>query len=89
MPAAQDTINKLIDKEVEEANRTLKAFIDKLLKPWFGIDGRRFDLPYLDFERAYPELVEQIEEKKNELKDKIAAKVKAEMRTFYTQLFGF
>ena len=42
----------------------MRAYIDKLIKPWYGIDGRRFDLPYLEFERAYPNLLEQIEEKK-------------------------
>ena len=70
MPAVQALIDQLVDREIEEANRILKGFVDKLLKPWYTVDGRRFDLPYLDFDKAYPSLCEQINAKKLELKEK-------------------
>lgn len=89
LPAAQAIINQVIDREVEDANRLLKSFVEKLLKPWYSVDGRRFDLPYLEFEGAYEELEAQVRAKKEELKEKISSKLKAEMRTFYSQLFDF
>lgn len=47
LPAVQKIVNQILDREVEDANKTLKTFIDRVLKPWNNIDGRKFDLAYL------------------------------------------
>lgn len=38
----QKVIDKILDQEIKEANRTLKKFIDEQLKGWEAINGQRF-----------------------------------------------
>ena len=61
LPAVQLLIDALIDREVEEANRILKSYVDKMLKPWNSLDSRKFDISFLEFEKVYSDLSDQIE----------------------------
>lgn len=61
LPAVQLLIDALIDREVEEANRILKSYVDKMLKPWNSLDNRKFDISFLEFEKVYSDLSDQIE----------------------------
>lgn len=61
LPAIQLLIDALIDREVEEANRILKSYVDKMLKPWNSLDNRKFDISFLEFEKVYSDLSDQIE----------------------------
>lgn len=58
-----------------------------MLKPWNSLDNRKFDISFLEFEKVYPDLLEQIEEKKKELKENIGNKLKIELAHFYCKLF--
>lgn len=87
LPAVQVLVDTVIDREVEEANRILKSYVDKMLKPWNSLDNRKFDISYLEFEKVYPDLLEQIEEKKKELRENIGNKLKIELAHFYCKLF--
>ena len=58
-----------------------------MLKPWNSLDNRKFDISFLEFQKVYPDLLEQIEEKKKELKENIGNKLKIELGNFYCKLF--
>lgn len=89
LPAIQKIVNQLLEREVDEANKILKNYIEKVLKPWNSIDGRKFDLLYLEFEKSYPEILQNIDSKKKQLKETIAQKVKGEIRELFIKIFNF
>ena len=83
----QKIIDGLLDKEIKEGNKVLKTHIDSELEKWKVIDGKNFNFTYIQFEEEYLKIEERINEIKKELKSSIAAKLKKELRVFYSALF--
>lgn len=61
----------------------LKKYIDEQLKGWENINGNKFELGYVEFDKEVPKIQERIKEKKDEIKGNIKAKMKKEIRTLF------
>lgn len=86
-PEVQKIVETLLERELSEANRILKAKAENELQAWKHLDGKTFSTSYLEFESAIPAIEERLEALKGELKQKIAQQMKLEIRAFYSALF--